>query len=310
MPFYGKSFTFNGLSCRDFDLMMYDIDNKRSDTNRVVNGISIIEDYSKLRWKPFFYGTSMDKKLSFDIVFGVNIDRIDSNQYLSRLEIHNIAHWLTGHDSYKFLEIEQDDMQYIRYKCIITSLEVMEYDMLPYAMKATVECDSPFAYMYPQTFKYNVEGRKNVQIYNDSGYNGYYYPIVSIAMNNTYYPTSDSVFLPWKKYYVEYGNEYILSDVSPGEPVPQSMYYYERGNFSIINNTDNARVSYFHDIPQSVSNINVDNDKCIITCDDSINIYPHFNCKFFRLMSGNNSIDIYGNGTISFICEFPVYVGG
>lgn len=309
MSFYGNTFTFDGQSCADFGLMMYDIDNKSSNTNKVISGKSVVEDSSNFRWKSYFYGTNYGDKLSFDLIFGVNIERIESHRYLDRTEIHNIAAWLTSHNQYKYLEIDQDDMLSIRYRCIITSLEVTEYDLLPYTLKATVECDSQFAYMLPQTFRYAVDGYKKVQLYNYSAYDGYYYPKMEITLDSNYFLTKDEKFAEWKKYYTKNGDTYTETNVIKGNEIPTDMYY-ERGNFSIINYTDESRLTYFAALPSDVTKIVVDNDKNLISCNDGQNIYPYFNYKFFRLNKGNNSLGIYGNGSISITCEFPVCIGG
>ena len=108
----------------------------------------------------------------------VNQRRLDLEKYLDRYEIDEIASWLTGHNSYHWLEIEQEDMEYIRYRCIVSDLSIVSYGNIPWAMKATIICDGPYAYMYPQDFSYNVNGSMEFSFINESSHNGYYMPIL------------------------------------------------------------------------------------------------------------------------------------
>lgn len=82
------------------------------------------------------------------------------------------------------------------------------------------------------------------------------------------------------------------------------------GNFSIINQSDNNRTFSFKSVPSSVKKINVDNDRCIITNDQDLNIYPYFNFRFLKLIKGENRLKVSGKGILRIICEFPVNVGG
>lgn len=178
MAFWGHSFTFNDIPCEDFELMIYDIDGTSQSTGKFSSGVTVIEDKVSAHWKPYFYGVKLDNKLKFTMVFGVNQKRVDENKFLDRYELEAIAAWLTGHNKYMWLEIQQEDLAYVRYKCIVTGLEMVEFGMLPWALRATIECDSPYAYLYPQTFEYTVNGEQTISFYNESSHNGYYMPVL------------------------------------------------------------------------------------------------------------------------------------
>lgn len=184
MSFWGHSFSFNGIPCEDFQLMMYSIDGISHSDGKFAS-VSIIEEDNPSHWKPYFYGTKFEEKLSFTIVFGVDQDRIDEQRYLTRDELEGVAAWLIGHDRYLWLEIHQEDMEYVRYKCIVTNLEIVEFETIPWALKATFVCDSPFAYMYPQTFEYTVSGRTDIVLYNESSHNGFYMPLIEFYFDES-----------------------------------------------------------------------------------------------------------------------------
>lgn len=268
MAFWGNSFVFNGIPCDDFDLMIYDVGSTTQSMGTFASTVSIVEESISSRWKPYFYGVKYEGKLEFTMVFGVNQRRIDNEHFLDRYELEAIASWLTGHEEYLWLEVEQRDLDYIRYHCMISGLEIVEHGNIPWALQAKITCDSPYAYLYPQEFTYTINGETTIDFYNESSHNGYFMPQLQIELSNG-------------------------------------------GDFSIVNLSDKAiREFKFTDIPKSISIVNVDNDRCIITNNQDINIYQNFNFKFLRLVKGENLLKVTGRGKLKLICEFPVNVGG
>lgn len=183
MAFWGKAFVFNDFPCEEFGLMLYDIGNETQGEGTFASTVSIVEEVVGARWKPWFYGVKYEKKLQMDIIFGVDERRLDKEKYLDRYEIDEIASWLTGHDRYMWLEIEQEDMEYVRYHCIVSELSIVSYGNIPWAMKASIICDSPYAYLYPQEFTYAINGTQKIEFLNESSHNGYYMPVLEIKMN-------------------------------------------------------------------------------------------------------------------------------
>ena len=184
MAFWGNSFVFNDIPCDDYDLMLYDVGNTTQSAGKFASGVSIVEEKLPSKYKPYFYGAKFENKLEFTMVFGVNQRRIDTEKYLDRYELEAIASWLTGYDRYMWLEIEQEDLEYVRYRCIISNLELVEHGMVPWALKATITCDSPYAYLYPQIFEYNITGSQTIGFYNESSHNGYFMPQLEIELSS------------------------------------------------------------------------------------------------------------------------------
>jgi len=184
MAFWGKSFVFNDVPCDDFDLMLYDVGSTTQGSGNFASTVSVVEETLPSRWKPYLYGVKYNNKLEFTMVFGVNQSRIDRGKFLDRYELENIAFWLTGHDEYLWLEVEQEDLEYVRYHCMISELSIVEDANIPWALKAKVTCDSPYAYMYPQVFEYTVSGTKTISFYNESSHNGFYMPKLQILLNS------------------------------------------------------------------------------------------------------------------------------
>ena len=269
MAFLGHSFVFDGVPCENFELMLYDVGGE-SGGGEIASTVSIVEEQLSSRWKPLFYGTKFENKLEFNIVFGPNMARLDKRMSFDRYEIEAIASWLTGHDGYRWLEIEQGDLEYVRYKCIVSSLQIVEYGRYPWAMQAHIICDSPYAYQYPQEFTYELyNSRRVVTFYNESSHNGFYMPRIE------YTPRQSSMTT----------------------------------TLNITNQTDGGRALTLR-IPAFTSFVSIDNDKCVITGEGCDNFYPYFNNVFLRLKRGYNVLSLFGAGTLKIICEFPVNVGG
>lgn len=188
MAFWATSFVYNDVPCDDFDLMLYDINGEEQSSGVFASNVTMVENQLPRQWRPRVYGIKREGKLEFDIVFGVNQYRLDNNMPLSRYELDAIASWLTGHDGYKWLSIAQEDMAYVRYKCIISKLEIIEYGTIPWALKATVTCDSPYAYMTRHEFTYTISGTDVISFLNESSHNGYYMPKIE------YYPSAAGNF--------------------------------------------------------------------------------------------------------------------
>lgn len=185
MALNGNSFIFNGISSEMFELEMYSIGDNHSDDVEFANTVSIVEASVGNKWRPLFYGVKFDKKLTFDMVFGVDSQRIDQHKYLDNFELESISSWLAGHETYHWLEIQREDLAHIRFHCIVTELSPISYDGLTYALKATFTCDGPYAYTYPYEYTYSVDGELSIVIDNISSHNGYYYPELEIEMLST-----------------------------------------------------------------------------------------------------------------------------
>lgn len=274
MAFYGRSFSFNGIPCENFDLMLYNIGEHKNPSRSFSSCTTIVESTTAKRWKPIFCGGKKEHKIEFSLVFGLSPHRLASHQHLDSGEFDAIANWLTGHNEYRWLEIDQDDMIGIRYRAIITSLKVIEYGLLPWAFEATVVCDGPYAYQYPQIFEYDVKNGDTITFYNESTINDYVYPKIEVTISG-------------------------FGTVGAKDSC-----------FAIINQSDNNRTFELSSSTLKNKTIMIDNDLGIMTSAEEDNPYQYFNCKFLRLVNGYNILSIVGSGKLKITCEFPVNVGG
>lgn len=183
MAFWGSEFIFDGVSCAEFGLMVYEFGSNGQDDVEFQVG-EIVEDRIAGRYDALTYGINQNQALEFTLVFGANMASIDAQSSLDRHDIDAISAWLTGHSTYRWLSIVQDDMEIYRYRCMVSGLRLITDGMMPWAFSCTVHCDSPFAYQMPDTYTYTATGEKQVNLRNRSGYHGFYRPKMEIAMHS------------------------------------------------------------------------------------------------------------------------------
>lgn len=184
MAFYGCDFTFNGVTASSKGLMLYNFGSSGQDDVDLSVG-EIVEDRISLRYDSLLYGLVQNEPLEFTLTFGVDTDGLEAGTFLTRAKVNEIAAWLTGHQTWKTLTIDQEDMANYHYKCMITGLRLLTDGSYPWAFTCHITCDSPFAYLAPKTFSLTLSGSaRTLTIPNTGGYNGFYYPVIKMT-NNT-----------------------------------------------------------------------------------------------------------------------------
>jgi phage-related protein len=181
MAFYGCEFIFDDLPCTEFGLMVYNFgSNTQSDVSFQSTG-DVSEDRIAGRYDSLMYGLVQNKSLEYTLVFGANLDSMDANESIDRFEAEEIATWLTGHQTRKWLAIVQPDMEPFRYLCLISDLRLITYGDMPWAFSCRVSCDSPFAYTFPEEYTYKVAGQQTAVLHNRSSYRGFYMPKLELS---------------------------------------------------------------------------------------------------------------------------------
>lgn len=158
MGFIAKRFSFNRIPCEQFGLRIFDIDGNTNEATPFASTGKLQTDVIPSKGRTFLYGRSFESPLEFNLVFGVDPSEILSmDEHLDRYEMNAIANWLAGHNTYHWLEIEQPDLEMIRYHCVISDLQPIQLSWLPWAFTAKVTCDSPDGLM---TYRESLEKEK------------------------------------------------------------------------------------------------------------------------------------------------------
>jgi phage-related protein len=182
MGFYGTSFIFDGVPSEEYGMMIYDVGSSKQDETAFVSS-KFIEDRISRRYDPLFYGQTYNDPLEFKLTFGLHPELIDQGKHFDRYDFERIASWLTGRNGYKWLTICGEDADYVRYKCQITELEIVEGGVYPQVFTCKVSCDSPFGYTREMVFNYVCTDTLSPILHSRSTYNGFYYPKMTIALN-------------------------------------------------------------------------------------------------------------------------------
>jgi phage-related protein len=270
MGFIAKNFSFNRIPCTEFGLRIYDIDGNTNEATPFASTGKLMTDVIPSTGRTFLYGRSFDEPLEFKLVFGLDPLMLKMDEHLDRFEMDAIANWLTGHDTYKWLEIEQPDMETIRYHCIISELEPIQLSWLPWAFTATVVCDSPYGYTFPRKFSYSCVNETEIRLVSRSTINKLYYPKLDITLNG-----SNTISI-----------------------VNQSCNNAEL-------RFENLPKDYFLTI--SVDN---ELGKIVSSDPTYVNMYQYCNFSWLPLKKGLNKLLVKGNCLLDFKCEFPVNFGG
>lgn len=184
MSFLGTEFIFDGTSSYEYGLCLYSrIDNASQDNTSWASNVKMFEDRPYRRYRSYCYGGSVQDSLEFKLVFGVREDRKATFGEYDHWEMQKIASWLTGHRDYRWLEIVQDDLSRVRYHCHIDDLEAVEVGGRHWGFSCKVTCDSPYGYLTPQEFSYEVNGSATVTLHSLSSCNDPYSPVLTIKQN-------------------------------------------------------------------------------------------------------------------------------
>ncbi len=275
MSFHGTSMIFDGIACEEMGLALYDFDTVKQETTKFTSNLAVQEDRIGGRYRSLFYGGTVNEPLIFTMVLCVREDKAMRNEPLDRWDLQKVASWLTGHTSYKWLQIVQNDMKDVRYRCICSDLTVVEVAGSAWGFSCKVTCDSPYAYLTPMTYSFTATASQPASgiIVSESTHNGFYYPKLTIT------PKTNG------------GNLAV----------------------TISNNTETETFTMLG-VPTKFGTISIDCENEVVTTESGDNPYGYIDFRngfhFPRFARGENTVTLTGAGTYQFVCEWPVNVGG
>jgi hypothetical protein len=183
-----------------------------------------------------------------------------------------IEKWLLGHMNYKMLQFVQCDMDDVYFNAILTKGENIYLGNLNYGFTLHVVCDSPWGWKFPITTTYSYTGES----------------VVNVTVN--FYNSSAN-------------NDYTY-------PIVEFDLNIVGTSFTLTNVTDSNRVFEFTNMSYNEHVITDCSKKTIIS---STGLYrlSHFNKNFFRLLPGNNVLNVLsGIGIFSITTQDAVKIGG
>lgn len=149
MSFLGNYFTYNGVSSKDFNLILVSINDN---TNEVPSGSGIeIKSASVMKnSRKLFLGAVENQVLEIPI-------EIVSREPIDLLTFLRIKQWLFGNPGYHKLQIEDEWYSDFYFNCIIKPSEDIKFNGEYFGLRCNAECDSPYAYTFPQTKTYTFD---------------------------------------------------------------------------------------------------------------------------------------------------------
>lgn len=171
-------FIFAGIPSSMYGLYVCDFGSTKHTDVAFGNKAEIIETRIPGRIRPIHSGVNYNSSpLSFKLIFG-------SDRPLDRWELQEISMWLTGHQQYQWLSIEQPDLKHVQYHCLVKELSPISIGWTPYAFEAEIQCDCPYAYGYPFEKTYSVNGTTSLRFFNGSTIQEPWKPNMVLKPNN------------------------------------------------------------------------------------------------------------------------------
>lgn len=149
MSFLGNYFMYNGISSKDFGLILTSINTSLNEVTSG-SGIEIKSESVMKNPKKIFLGARENTVLEFPIEI-VSKEPIDLPTFL------RIKNWLFGDPTYHKLQIEDEWYSDFYFNCILKANEDIKFGGQYFGIRCNVECDSPYAYTFPQTNVYNFD---------------------------------------------------------------------------------------------------------------------------------------------------------
>lgn len=160
--FDAYEFTYAGIPASTYGMFVCDLGSKKHSDNNFGNTANIVETRIPGRITPLHYGVRYhDEPLEFTLIFG-------AEQEMDRYQLQEVSNWLTGYQDYQWLCLEQPDMEYIEFRCLIQSLTPISVGWFPVAFEAKVICDCPYGYGFPFEKQIAINGTTSYRYYNDS----------------------------------------------------------------------------------------------------------------------------------------------
>lgn len=146
MSFFGLNFIYGGITGSEFGLS---ISNLGDEGVTEIEGANVEPITQAIYRDPVNYllGIKQSPALSIPITFTVNGE-------LTAIQSSLISGHLFGRKSYLPLQIVQPDMEYIYYNCILINPSVIKVGNTIRGYKATILCDSPFAWENSSIYTY------------------------------------------------------------------------------------------------------------------------------------------------------------
>lgn len=263
MAFYGRTFQYGDFQSEEFNLYISSPDGGDVEISGSGNVELITQDITR-KASPYLLYVRHHPVLEFDIF-------INAPGELSSEDARLASRHLFGKSNYDKLWIMQPDMRDFYFNCIFTNYRTQKVGNRIVGFRATVTCDSPYAWELAQSKIYPSKTT-------------YYDDLAQLVSEQiSYMNLSD---------YTGANNPYLIITVERGTDDTNR-------DVSIVNASLSNRTTTLENIPASytwTSTSHLGINTCISDADVSmVDILENFNKVFFKLAPGRNTIELTGN---------------
>lgn len=168
------SFIYDGIPSEKYGVVLCDFDsgsiNQKNESHELRT--SVRSDTGEHT----FLGYDSSEALTFEVIIASE-NPIDSYTRAS------INKWLVGRRGFKEFRINNAEYSGVYFRCVFTEQETVYIGGLPYAMKLTAVCDSPYQYEKDAVVTKTISGSGVISLYNRSDIDGYVYPKIWFKMS-------------------------------------------------------------------------------------------------------------------------------
>lgn len=172
---YSTSFTYNGKSCEDFDLLLCTEDKNIIRKDKSIGGVNYVTDKTNVMTKHYFLDSEYDDVFEFELT-------MMSKNEKDRVWVGEVLHWLTGYHDYKKLTFDQPDMKNIYFNCLVSEVDIITVGNVPRGFVCKFQCDRGYAIEDEEKVYSITNGNSTFKHMNTSHTHGITLPIIEITM--------------------------------------------------------------------------------------------------------------------------------
>jgi phage-related protein len=273
MAFWGRNFIFDSIPSETYSMIISSTDGGDGTSNGSGN-VELNTQEIFRRPLPYFYGVQQTPVLEFPVSITT------TEMELSAEDAALTQKWLFGQQTYKKLQIQQEDMATSYFNCFLVDPQIIRAGNIIRGFTCTVKCDAPFAWGFEKTISYDYTSFNNnpvgvTVIINNISENLYYtYPIITFTMNTV-------------------GGDFAirnLNDIDPSIPGDNGRSFQFGGLW--VDKFGNSFILP-HLSPNEVMTVN--HGLQTLSSSAGFKRLNSFNKKFFRLLPGYNKLAVVGN---------------
>lgn len=282
----GYSFIYNNIPSEYYDVSLVFIDGNYTNRPSGSDKKIIVQELPR-NAKKMFLDIKQDEPLQFDIevVFENAVDIYT---------LTKVKDWLTSGIGYMPLQICAEHFSTYYYNCLIHLKKDLIYGDGYRGVQATVECDAPWAWQFPQTNTYslNVDGTTNILFDNVSQDIEMLKPVLKFHMQRAGTFSINCKYYDNMRFMINKDSQVIKNNIS----YQDAVRYCLRHNIS----EDYISPALKYDKTTTFKNLLQDD---IITCDNQYNIVKanltpnivqNFNKVFLKMPSGLCHLTVTG----------------